>query len=113
MSELGQLQSHHQEFAARGVRIVAASTDNQEDTATSQKKFPHLVILSDEKESLAQASQVLGPHHSPTGKEVVSPTTVFVDRTGMVRGVYRAENYLTRLSPAEVLAKANEYFSKK
>jgi peroxiredoxin len=104
MVELGQLEAHHDEFAARGVRIVAASLDNVADTALTQQKFPHLTIVSDADESLAKAAEVIGPQHSPTGGDTVSPTTVLIDAGGRARWVFRPDRYITRLSPQDLLA---------
>lgn len=103
MVELGQLETHHDEFDAKGVRIVAVSLDDLADTKLTQEKFPHLTILSDYDESLARAADVLGPQHSPTGEITVSPTTVLLDRSGQVRWVFRPDRYTTRLSPRELL----------
>ena len=37
--------------------VVAVSLDSIEDSANTQKKFPHLTIVSDQKESLAKLNQ--------------------------------------------------------
>ena len=58
MVELGQLERHHEEFAARKVRIVASSMDDVDDTARTQEKFPHLTVISDHGQSLAKAADV-------------------------------------------------------
>jgi hypothetical protein len=52
---------------------------------------------------------VVGTHHSPTGAETVSPTTVLVDRHGRVRWVFRPTRYINRLSLAELLAAVDEH----
>jgi peroxiredoxin len=113
MVELGQLESHHQDFAARNTRIVAVSLDNQEDTAKTAKKFPHLVIASDEQGSLSGAVEVIGPHRGPDGKATLSPTTILIDRRGQVRGVFRPDRYIERLKPEEVLARVDESLARK
>ena len=103
MVELGQLESRHADFQAKQVRIVAVSTDSLEDARTTQQRFPHLTILADADQGLIQAVAMGGPHHSPDGREVVSPTTLFIDRQGIVRQIYRSDTFLTRLSAEEVL----------
>ena len=60
MVELGQLEKHVGEFDARGVRIVAVSLDDLADTRETQAKFPHLTILSDHDQMLAQAADMIG-----------------------------------------------------
>ena len=109
MVELGQLEAHHQQFDARGVRVVAASLDDLADSARTQERFPHLTIVSDPGQDLARAADVVGLHHAPGGGEAVSPTTVLVDRHGQVRCVFRPERYINRLSAAELLAAADEH----
>jgi peroxiredoxin len=108
MIELGQLESHHRDFAARRTRIVAVSLDNQEDTAKTAKRFPHLVIVSDEQANLSGAVEVIGPHHAPDGSLTLSPTTILIDRHGQVRGVFRPNRTVERLTPEEVLARVDE-----
>jgi peroxiredoxin len=112
MAELGQLEAHHQDFAARHTRIVAVSLDNQEDTAKTAKKFPHLVVVSDEHGSISGAAEVIGPHHGPDGKETLSPTTILIDRRGQVRGVFRPDRFIERLTPEEVLARVDDYLAR-
>ncbi len=111
MAELGQLETRHADFAARNIRVVAASLDNLEETGKTQRKFPHLTLVSDAGRSLAGAAEVIGPHHSPVdGSITAAPTTVLIDRRGQVRWLFRPDRYLERLSPDEVLAKAAEHF---
>lgn len=86
------------------MRIVAVSLDGLEDTARSQEKFPHLVVLSDGEQTLTRAAEVLAPQHSPAGGETAAPTTILIDRQGQVRWVFRPDYYLHRLSPDELLA---------
>src|SRR4051812_36866913 len=103
MVELGQLEKHHDQFAARNVRIVAVSLDDITNTAVTQQKFPHLTVVSDADESMAKAADIIGPQRSPTGGDTVSPTTVLVDAGGRVRWVYRPDRYINRLSPQDLL----------
>jgi peroxiredoxin len=112
MIELGQLEERHHDFARRNVRILAASVDPHEDAKKTQDKFPHLIILSDAEHHLSNAAQILGPQKSPDGKVVDSPTTVLIDRTGQVRWLYRSDNYITRLSPDELLAAVDQHSKK-
>jgi peroxiredoxin len=112
MAELGQLEARHADFAARNTRIAAVSLDGLEDTAAMQKRFPHLVLVSDAERSLAEAAGVMGPQHSPLdGSQTVSPTTVLVDPSGKVRWLFRADRYLERLPADELLAKVGEHLN--
>ncbi len=107
--ELGQLEAQHEQFDARGVRVVVASLDDLDESKKTQQQFPHLTVLSDHEQSLARAAGVIGPQHSPTGGEATAPTTMLLDRHGQVRWVFRPERYTTRLSPAELLAAIDEH----
>jgi peroxiredoxin len=109
MVELGQLEKSHEEFERRKVRILATSLDAPEDSRRTQEKFPHLVILCDQDRGLANAADVIGPHHAPTGADTVSPTTVLIDRRGKVRWVFRPTRYVERLSPDQLLAAIDEH----
>jgi peroxiredoxin len=109
MVELGQLEKHHAEFDSRGVNIVAASLDDLDETGKTQHQFRHLTILSDHDESLARAADVFGVHHSPTGATTVSPTTVLIAPGGKVRWIFRADRYINRLSPQELLTAIDEH----
>jgi len=109
MIELGQLEARHEDFAKRNTRIVAISLDNREDTAATQHKFSHLVLVSDEKESLAKAAELIAQQHSISGGDTLAPTTVLIDREGVVRWISRKGTFLERPSPDEVLAHLDEH----
>jgi peroxiredoxin len=104
MIELGQLESHYEEFAKRHARIVAVSVDDLEDSQKTQQKFPHLTVVADPDHKLVDAVAMLHPGAGEHGEDVAAPTTVLVDRRGVVRGLYRTTNVASRLTPNEVLA---------
>ena len=109
MIELGQLEARHQDFDSRHVRVVAVSLDGLDDSAKTQSKFPHLVIVSDKNEGLAKAASTLAPQHSPEGGDTNAPTTVLVDRRGEVRWVFRPDRFIERLSPDELLKEVDKH----
>jgi peroxiredoxin len=104
MVELGELEKEHEKFDSRGVQIVAVSLDGLEDSARTQEKLKHLVIVSDKDKNLAHAAEVIAPQHAPDGAETVAPTTVLIDRGGKVRWVFRPTRYINRLTPDELLS---------
>jgi peroxiredoxin len=104
MVELGELEKRHGDFEARGVRVVVASSDDLSDAKATQTDFPHLVVLSDHDQALAQALEVLSPQDGPDGRKANAPTTFVMDGTGTVRWVYRPGRFIERLSPDELLA---------
>jgi peroxiredoxin len=112
MVELGQLEAQHAEFARRQTRVVVVSLEDQETAKLTQDQFPHLVVVADAERGLAEAVQVIHPNSSPEGTDTTAPTTMILDGDGVVRWVFRAERFLTRLSPAEVLAKVDEHAPK-
>lgn len=109
MVELGQLESRHEDFASRNVRVLAASLDGDEDSAAIQALFPHLTIVSDPQGELMRAAEVLGPHKGPDGREVASPTTILINRQGRVVWTFRPDRYINRLPAADLLAAVDEH----
>ena len=104
MVELGELERHHEQFANRDVRVVAISSDDQRTARATQADFPHLVVVSDVKQNMAQAMQVIHSGAGPHGEDTNAPTTFLVDGTGRVRWFRRPERFMVRPSPSEVLA---------
>src|SRR6516165_286453 len=102
MIELGQLEAHHDEFAKRHTRVVAVSVDDLDDSKKTKQDAPHLVVVADTDHKLVNAVQV--QYGSEGGKDVAAPTTILVDKHGVVRAVFRPTNVARRLSPSEVLA---------
>jgi peroxiredoxin len=104
MTELGELERHHEEFARRNARVVVISLENAEEAKKTQADFPHLVVVADAGKGLSSVADVIHPHSNPDGGDTASPATLLVDRQGTVRWEFRPSRYLTRLSPEELLA---------
>lgn len=104
MIELGQLEAHRDEFAKRHTRIVAVSVDGLEDSQRTQQDFPHLTVVADRDHKLVDAVAVLHPGAGERGEDVAAPTTILVDKRGVVRDLYRPTSVARRLSASEVLA---------
>jgi len=102
MIELGQLERRHKDFARRDARVIVVSMEGTEDAKKTQADFPHLVVLADEGRGLSDAAAVVH-QRAADGKDADAPTTIIVDRRGMVRWVYRPRAVIGRLSPDEVL----------
>jgi peroxiredoxin len=112
MVELGQLEARHEEFAKRNTRIVVVSLDNIDDSKKTQDNFPHLTVVSDKNESLAKAAELIAPQHSKEGGDTLAPTTVLLDRNGVVRWVSRKDTFLERPAPEEILHAVDEHLQK-
>jgi peroxiredoxin len=104
MIELGQLEAHYDEFAKRLTRVVAVSVDGLDDSKKTQQDFPHLTVVADPDHKLVDAAAVLHPGAGEHGEDVAVPTTILVDKHGVVRALFRPTNFGGRLSASEVLA---------
>jgi peroxiredoxin len=103
MVELGRLEEQHAEFDRRRTRIVAVSSDDRAEAAKTQKDFPHLVIAADQGHNLIKTVEVVSDIANPTGKDIAAPTTMLIEKAGIVRWLFRPDRYIVRLTPAELL----------
>jgi len=104
MVELGQLEAHHDEFAKRYSRVIAVSGNGLDDSKKMQQDFPHLTFVADYDHKLIDAAAVLHPGAGEHGEDVAAPTTILVDKHGVVRALFRPTNVARRLSAKEVVA---------
>src|SRR5262245_29884103 len=109
MTELGQLEAEYREFDKRKARVVVISLEGQETAQATQADFPHLVVVADADRQVAGALDVIHHHSAPDGGDTTAPTTILVDGGGTVRWTFRPDRFLTRLSPAQVLAALDEH----
>jgi peroxiredoxin len=103
MIELGQLEAHHDEFAKRHTRVVAVSVDGLDDSKLTQKDFPQLTVVADQDHKLVDAAAV-AYKEAMLGIDVAAPTTILVDKHGVVHALFRPGSVAHRLSASEVLA---------
>jgi peroxiredoxin len=105
LDELNERLENSRDFQERGARVVAVSLDGRADAAKTQKKFPNLLIVADHDGDLIRNARLLDEDgYSPTGGPLAAPTTVVLDREGVVRWVFRPTRYLERPPPGKVLA---------
>src|SRR5262245_53580043 len=104
MIELGQLEAHHDEFAKRHTRVVAVSVDGLDDSKKTKQDCPHLVVVADTDHKLVDAVEVLHAKPGEHREAVAEPTTILVEKHGVVRALFRPTNVGSRLSASEVLA---------
>jgi peroxiredoxin len=109
MTELVQLERRHEDFQKRKTRVIAISVDGLEDARKTQADFPHLLVVSDEGRDLSNTVDVIHPHAAPDGSDADVPTTILVDRGGIVRWFYRSPVVIARLSPDDVLQAIDEH----
>ena len=103
MLELVELERRHDDFSQRGVRVIAVSMEGTADAMKTQSDFPHLLVLADEGRGLSEAASLVDAKAAPDGSDVDAPTTILVDKLGMVRWLRRPPAVIARLSPDEVL----------
>ncbi len=114
MVELGQLEERHADFDKREVRVLAISQDDLENSKKTQEACPHLQIVSDANASIANALELMDKvHHGPKGEDTNTPTTMVVDGAGTVRWIYRADRFMVRLSPDDLLKAVDQHFGDK
>ena len=111
MTELGELEGHFQEFEKRNNRVVVISTDDRENAQKSQAQFPHLIVVADTDRKMCQTLNVMHHGAGPGGEDTSAPTTILVDGQGTVRWLFRADRFLERLSPAQLLAAIDKHMS--
>jgi peroxiredoxin len=109
MIELGELESHHAEFARRNARVVVVSVEGRKEADQTQEQFPHLVVVADADQQLASAVDLLHRHAAPDGGDTATPTTLLIDRHGQVKWLFRPDRVFRRLSAEELLAAVDQH----
>ena len=103
MLELVQLEKRHADFTGRNADVIVVSMEGINDAELMQEKFPHLIVLSDSGRGLSEAVGLVHSHAAPDGSDADTPTTILLDRTGVVCWIYRTPEVIARLSPDELL----------
>lgn len=102
--QLGELQEYYGEFQRAGVQVYAVSVDTPEHNARLKARLgAGYELLSDERGELLDALEIRQAHRSPTGQDTAIPSQYLLDREGIVRWVYRTENWRIRPHPQEAL----------
>jgi peroxiredoxin len=111
MMELGELEKHHEEFARRKTRVVAVSLEDPKEAARTQENFPHLTVVADAEKQLLSAAGALHAQAGPGKSDTAVPTTIAVDRVGMVRWFFRPDSFLARLPPEDLLEALDKHLA--
>jgi alkyl hydroperoxide reductase subunit AhpC len=112
MIELGQLARRNEEFGRRNTRVIVVSMEGPGDAKITQDEFKDFVVLADQGRGLSDAAQLIDPKNkAPDGGDIDAPTTILVDRHGMVRLVKRPPAVIARFSPDEVLQLVDQHMS--
>jgi len=97
------------ELDARGIQIVALSSDTVEKTAAGMGKHGlRAVMLSDADLAVTDRYNLRNPKNFALKTGIIVPlaipTTFLVDRAGIVRWIDQADDYQRRSDPDRVLA---------
>lgn len=83
--------------------------EDLDDVKKTQAERSHLIVLSDKDRQLVNAANVVHKDANPfEGKDAAFPTTVLIDRKGIVRWVFRPPSILSRISPDDLLKAVDE-----
>ncbi len=95
------------EFEAKGIRIVAISSDDKEMLATAQAElalpFP---LLSDPEEKVIKQYGLIHSAGRNDGKDIARPGEILLDGQGVIRWTVFSDNLRVAPRPEEVLAAA-------
>ena len=85
------------------MQILAISPDpNEKSRALAERLRARYRFLTDRDLAVTHRYGLVHPGGGPRGQDVPLPTTVVIDRNGIVRGLSLADNYQVRPDPADV-----------
>lgn len=104
-ADLRSLQEHLDEFTARGVRIVAVSSDAPDVTRKhTQKQGYTFTFLSDPRTETIRRYHLLRAGQGLRRADVARPAQFLIDSTGTIRWAKSMEDHRVSAQPADVLA---------
>jgi peroxiredoxin len=103
VSELQGLGATLTELGDAGVQILAVSPDpNEKSQELAERLRARYRFLTDRDLALTRRYGLVHARGGPDGGDVPIPTTIVIDRAGIVRWLSIADNYQVRPDPAEV-----------
>jgi peroxiredoxin len=91
------------ELGDQGVQILAISPDpNAKSQELAQKLHARYRFLVDDDLAVTRRYGLLHAHGGHKGQDVARPTTVVIDRRGIVRWLQLADSIQIRPDPADV-----------
>jgi peroxiredoxin len=103
MTQLRELESHHEAFARVGANVVVASIEDVDMAEQTQRDFPHLTVVSDQRRELSNAIDLINRGSAPDGGDSAAPTVLLLDRRGTVQSLYRPARFIARPSASELV----------
>lgn len=96
------------EFDAKGIRIVAISSDEQEALVKAQKELAlPFTLLSDPDEQVIKRYGLLHAGGNG-GQDIARPAELLLDGQGVIRWVMFTDNLRVRVRPEAVLEAAEK-----
>ena len=91
------------ELGDQGVQIIAISPDpNEKSQELAQKLRARYRFLADRDLAVTRRYGLLHAHGGHKGQDVARPTTVVIDRRGVVRWLQLTDSIQIRPDPADV-----------
>lgn len=98
------LQANLAEFEARGVRLVAISSDPPEVIRELRAKAGYtFTFLCDKKAEVIRRYDLLDAGAGPDGSDIARPAEFYVDPSGNVRWRLLTSSYAARARPEQIL----------
>ena len=92
------------ELGDAGVQILAISPDaNEQSQSLAERLRARYRFLTDRDLALTSGYGLVHARGGPSGQDVPMPTTVVLDKRGIVRWLSIADNYQVRPDPQEVV----------
>lgn len=103
MMELRELELRHADFANERVIVYVVSNDDSLAAAANQRDFPHLRVVLDPDQKVAQALGMIHVGAGKQGDDTNAPTTLLTDSDGIVRWISRTPYIFDRPTPDRLL----------
>jgi len=101
---LRSFQRHLGDFDARGIRVVAISTDATDVTRRHCQKLGFTyTFLSDPKAEVIGLYGLVHQGAGPGGADIARPAEYLIDSTGIIRWMNLTESVTVRARPEQVL----------
>jgi len=101
---LRSLQAKLPDFEARGVRLVAITTDPPEVIRKLREEAGYtFTFLSDETAEAIRRYDLLDTGAGPEGSDIARPAEFYIDPSGMVRWRFITPSYAARATPEQIL----------
>jgi peroxiredoxin len=102
MTQLRDLEAHHADLERAGAKVAVVSIEDRQTAAETQKDYPSLTVVADQRRELADAIDLINKGFGPDGGDSAAPTILLVDRNGTVKWLHRPSRFIARPSATEL-----------